>query len=335
MKVIKWNVWRVDAFVRLPGLKLDHCPPIRECIHWGPQHVDLHTQEMLRRCYYRSSWTTDFDAYIEALNNGDEVLFWGEPSLGSCVNILWVLDTLATRGANLRNAFLVLSPVTTPRAQDDPAGLLEAITARVPVEEVLQPLIALRRHLASDSDTVCADLSALPPTVRDWAAVTDLMEDFLPDEHGLDLVDRLLLDSLADGFKRRRPWCNATQPIGAVLSTLHDPPASGRHDVGDLHVWERLLELAGFLNPLEGGYDSLVELFIGDPDGDEQIVPRCSEARIAVLGHRVRAGEADALRDGHLVRWVGGRMISSDRPLRRSSARSPATPAGRRSPSPT
>lgn len=76
MKVIRYGEWRVDALVRLPGLKLDHCSPIREALDWGPQDSDFETQEKLRCTYYRSKWFTDFDAYIEALESGDEVLFW-------------------------------------------------------------------------------------------------------------------------------------------------------------------------------------------------------------------------------------------------------------------
>jgi hypothetical protein len=321
-KVIKWGDCAVDAYAHVAGLKLEHCPPIWEALHWGPQHRDLKTQQMLRCSYFRSNRATDFDAYVEALESGDEVLFWCEPSLGSCLHILWVLETLAARGADLPNGSLALSPVCTLE-KGDPKLIQEAIAARISVHEVLQPLIEVRRHLASDSEVVRADVSRLPPAVRDWAAVTDLLEDFLPDERGLDLVDGLLLDALADGPPRRRTWRKAIFPIGVVISRLEDPPASGRHDIGSGFLWERLLELGGVLDPLGAplaARDRLIEICFGDPDGDLQVVPRCTEVRIGLLGKRVRAGEADALIDGRLIRWVGGRMISSERPLRRMSA---------------
>lgn len=63
----------------------------------------------------------------------------------------------------------------------------------------------------------------------------------------------------------------------------------------------------------------------GSPDGvlararfraDDQT--REARFQITPLGARVRAGEEDALALGWFQRWIGGRFVSRERPLRRA-----------------
>jgi hypothetical protein len=325
IKIIRWGAWFVGAYGRLPVLELDHCPPILEDIHWGPQHVDLPTQDLLRRSFHRGAYDrlTDFECYLEALRSGDEVIFWCDPSLGSCLAILWVLDTLSGRGADWRNAYLLLS--AEMRVPQEPNLTRQAFEARIAVAETLQPLIAIRRHLASDSEVVRADLSRLPPPVRDWVAISNRLEEFLPDERGLDLVDQRILDALMEGSGRRRNWFLAASVIGSVLDSLEADDLKMSCDIGSGHVWDRLLELADVLAPWRRGpyQRELIEIQFG-----EELAPRFTHVRIGQIGKKVRAGQLDALQHCGLARWVGGRLICRERPLRRSTMTSAHGSAG-------
>ena len=82
---------------------------------------------------------------------------------------------------------------------------------------------------------------------------------------------------------------------------------------------ERLLALSGSglfaLSSPEGPVETLAQTR-SRPDGDV----RKSHFRITPLGSRVRAGEEDALARGLFHRWVGGRLISTQRQIRRKSS---------------
>ena len=109
-------------------------------------------------------------------------------------------------------------------------------------------------------------------------------------------------------------WFLASSVVSTVVLGLHDSfPLYG---IGDRLIWGRLLELADVLSPwaLKHG---LVEIRFG-----EELEPRFTEVRIGLMGQRVRAGEVDALAECGLERWVGGRLVSRDRPLRRPRERS-------------
>jgi hypothetical protein len=315
-RVIRWSSSRVSAPRNFDGFRLHYCPPIQDVLHWGPQHVDLATQRLLRRCYHRGLLDdeTDFAAYVQALEGPDEVLFWGEPSLGSCLAILWTLDVLYSSGAKLERASLALLPVRADNLRSDLEAVHQIICGRIPVQEVLEPLLAVRRHLASDSDQVRADLSRLPPNVRDWAAVSNLMEEFLPDHRGLDIIDSLILDALTNGGGRRC-WLHAVEVLGEVLRKLHqdpeDPHYARGHDIGDLWLWDRLLELNGALHP-PWRAKPLVEARC-----EGALRPHSTWFRLGLRGQRVGAGQGDALTNCGLERWVGGRLVTAKRPLRR------------------
>src|SRR5262249_23591755 len=78
------------------------CPSLSDWLEVGPQHVDLTLQTQLRERYFRDSDMSPcqrrdlecLDAYAQALATGEEVAFWCDPQLKSCLAILWALDAL-------------------------------------------------------------------------------------------------------------------------------------------------------------------------------------------------------------------------------------------------
>jgi hypothetical protein len=311
-KVIKWGQIRIATIHPVPDLKLEYCPFLHDPLDWGPQHVDLATQHLMRCCYF--GWSLEayheFDQCCQAVESGDEVVFWADPELRSCLAILWALESLVARGSDLRKAYLVLSPGNSRLERLHPDAIHQAFAERIPVPAALAPLIAVRRHLASDSDMVRADLSSLPSPVREWVAVTDRLEDFLPDERGLDIMDGILLDELWEERQRGREW------PAAVWVTCQSGPYPTSHELDDQRLWKRLLELSGA--PAHGDEldprRHLVQVrFPGRATFQE------AEFRITALGCRAREGVIDALPYCGFIRWVGGRPVSYGRPLRRSS----------------
>src|ERR1051326_4882476 len=182
------------------GLPLVYGPRLLDPLDWGPQHVDLDLQVLLRRCYHRHAARDDTEAVAactEALSQGADLVFWGHPDLASALSILWAVDWLHRRGADLQHAHLVLDarlPTECPgRSIEELHSLLEA---RVPVADCLTRLLQIRRHLASDSGPVERDLRGLPEPLRAWAVVTGRLADCLPDARGLDFLDSMILDLL-------------------------------------------------------------------------------------------------------------------------------------------
>jgi hypothetical protein len=315
--VIKWG--DPDLFFEMgllgagPGdmqhLGIKMLPALSDWLEIGPQHVDLSQQAQLREAFFSDTDRQQaahhdlkcLDAYEQALAGGESVIFWCSPHLGSCLGVLWALDALHQRGVDFRHASFLLWP-NTPGEPLIEVETRPAFEQLVPVPEVLEPLITVRRHLASDSDIVEADLSDLPPRMREWVAVTNYMTDYLPDERGLDVPDAHLLNLLT------ADW----QSGSANLSRFPSPREPGW---GVLYT-ERLLALSGsglfaLHHPEEPG-ETLVQ---ARARRDGKILK--SHFRITPLGSRVRAGEEDALARGLFHRWVGGRLISNKRPIRR------------------
>jgi hypothetical protein len=299
-----------DDFERL-GIRF--LSPLSDWLEVGPQHVDLTRQAKLRKEYFPSTECQEaiqnderrVEACTQTLASGERVLFWSGPRLGSCLAVLWVLDALHQRGADLRNASLLFWPTTPGESPTEP-DTRRAFEQLVPVPEVLEPLIDVRRHVASDSDVVQADLSALPPQVRDWAAVTDYLADYLPDERGLDVPDSHLLNLLTE------EW----QSMSALASRFPHPREPGW---GVLYR-DRLIELSGHDPATRGSAPDPAPTLVAvrrRRDGDVWRSP----FRITPLGSRVRAGEEDALALGLFRRWVGGRLVAKERPLRRPARR--------------
>jgi len=311
----RWDSGRPSDFEPL-GIRL--CPSHRDWLEVGPQHVDLSRQAELREQYfcateYEGTASGDLarlDMHAQALATGEPVVFWCDPVLGSCLSILWALDALHQRGADLSHASLLLWPLPDSSSPSEPETR-RAFEQLVPVPAVLEPLIAIRRHVASDSEDLEVDLSSLPPPVREWAALTRYMEDYLPDERGLDVPDSHALNFL------KEEWQSGSQ----IVTRFPRPREAG----WGVMSGDRLREMCGGA-PLDRDD-------FGSPDGilaqararkgDHDMSARF---RITPLGSRVRAGEEDALARGWFCRWVGGRWITKDRPLRRPPRRPAAGP---------
>jgi hypothetical protein len=317
----RWVIWwravslyfHLGAGFNQPGdlepLGMRACPPLIDWLHCGPQNVDLSVQARLRDEYWQvreESYDPEgtdrksLDSYARALASGNKVIFWCNPELGSCLGILWALDALHQRGADFRNAALLLWPAAGAEWIGEPEAR-RAFEQLIPVREVLEPLIAVRRHIASDSDTVEADLSTLPPSVREWAAVTNHMVDYLPDERGLDVPDGHLLNLLTEEWQSGRSF----------VPRFPHPREPGWGLLWD----ERLLELSDSGPSTDGASKAGSRLV--EAAHDSYDFAAHGRFRITELGRRVRAGEEDALAHVPLRRWVGGRLITNARPLRR------------------
>lgn len=315
MKVVKWSEQRIGIGREPADLGLEYLSILRDPLDWGPQHPDLKTQHLMRCCYF--GWPLiayqEFDRCAEALMAGDEVVFWCEPVLASCLAVLWALDILVAHRADLGKAYLVLSPARFPAAE----VIRRAFAERVPVIEALESLLAIRRHLASDSEEMRPDVSLLPSPVREWATVTEQLQDFLPDERGLDLIDSLLLDKLADIAPQPVASQPKTWPRAASVVSLYPEP--GGHYFYDDRLWEHILQMSGLLgvrSHLSGApniKDVLIQVWF---EGEPTLAH--TRLRITPLGKRVREGKEDWLPRCSFTRWVGGRQVSQWRPLRRS-----------------
>jgi hypothetical protein len=152
--------------------------------------------------------------------------------------------------------------------------------------------------------------------VQDWVAVTDRLVDFLPDGRGLDLLDEILLDRLAEEKEAGEEWPTAAAVLGRA-----DHHSLG-HSLRTERLWERLLELSGYSRMLE----------MWHPDDEHRLVEARFEEdasygkarfRLTPRGRQARSGKLDALPLCSFVRWVGGRQVSRERPLRRSPESAP------------
>src|SRR6266542_5447334 len=99
MKIVTARIGRIELADTQSDLRFDYCMRVRDPLDWGPQHVDLATQEIVRSVYFGWPMVPDqeLDNCCQALESGKEVLFWCEPILVSCLSILWLLETLASR----------------------------------------------------------------------------------------------------------------------------------------------------------------------------------------------------------------------------------------------
>jgi hypothetical protein len=285
---------------------LRYARPFLDALALGPQHVDLPTQALLRHCYhlFRIDDEAAVEEHLQLLNASERLAFWCNQDLSACLAILWALDALATLDADLRNAVLVFRP--SPRWADllSPEEIWPRIGEGIAVPDVLPDLVALRRHLASDSDILLADLDGLPEPIRSWCTVTDRLADFLPDDRGLDLFDSLLLDGLTD------EWQRAVDPITSAC--VGQPQ---EHTSGETFFWRRLLELSdkAVLLRWDQPEEPLCEVAI---DGPAAI--RFARTRITRRGRGVRSGRTDALKHRGFFRWVGGRLLTNERVIRRA-----------------
>src|SRR5207245_2279900 len=101
----------------------------------------------------------------------------------------------------------------------------------------------------------------------------------------------------------------------AVLIACWDLAPDG-HDFGDHQLWQRLIELSGNTPTLARSGASWDDVLI-EARFDGQATWGTTHFRIRPLGLRVRDKRTDALKHCRFHRWVGGRLITNDRSIRR------------------
>jgi hypothetical protein len=308
MKLILWSNNLAMSFHERLGLRREDVilPALSEVLDWGPLHCDPEIQQRLRECYFRQPYkaASVFDKYLGQMPKDDELVFWCERVLPGCLVILWALDHLVSRGAELHRSSLALSPagaITDPVATD---SLCQALSERVPIGETLEPIVAVWRHIASDSYPIAPDLSGIPEPVRGWVAITERMTDHLPDARGLDLVDSIILDALTRSWRR----------AGRVLGECFDRVPRGQY-ISDARFGPRLFELAGHTldwpQVLTRRRQTLVEMCYREEGSGLR-----PSFRLTLLGLQVREGEVPLPEHIPYCNWVGGRMITNASPLR-------------------
>jgi hypothetical protein len=299
-------------FLPIAGEPLGFAPLLTEDLYWGPQHPDLATQRLLRTAHLRSDLRDDDEAIelaIWRLEEGDELVLWGAPLVSNCLSLLWALARLAERTDRLQQVSLVLNPCLPHQTYLSVEELLELWRTRVPVAEFLAPLLEARKHFASDSEAIEADVSALPPAVGEWVSLGNHLAELFPDPRGLDRFDDRLLEHL------NADWQRAIRPVANSL--LHLPDYLGPSAA---QLWQRLIEFSNYeefmseLGENNSGH-RLCRLRFEGP-------ARMTKARVTItgFGEEVRAGQADALAVRYIHRWAGGRLLTRGRLLRRSAS---------------
>ncbi len=280
-----------------------------DVLSWGPQHPDLQVQALMRTAYFREPRGVEYDSetvadLATALDRGEAAAFWCEPCLENCLSVLWALEALTTGGADMRRVRLAITDRLWSVDPLDEAAAREAFTARVSAEEVLEPLLAVRRHLASDTHRIEPDLSILPERVARWAATSRRLSDLLPSARGIDVIDGTIHGALTER------WDRAIDIVGRCGPRL----ASLGHRVGGGRLWERLMELSDHAFDCARAYANPT-LVQADIRGEATWA--ATRFRITPLGLRVRDKRTDALKHRRFCRWVGGRLVTNERPLRR------------------
>lgn len=303
MQLVTWGSWCGDRrwWRDLERVGVTHTIALRDSLFWGPQHIDLQVQALLRTAHQRDPGAVRHDAArieecVTALAGGEEVFFWCEPSLGNCLAVLWALACLAERSAPIERAMLAFGERCWPQWPNDAAEVAAAIACGVPAVAHLEPLVAVRRELASDSETIQVAADDLPPPLAGWLGAANLLAHLLPNRRGLDVLDMLLLGELAE---RWRP------AVEVVADALERMPAG--HSFGDWHCWERLTELSGHDFRVPHAHlsaDPVEARFHGT------MTWAATSFRITARGLRVRDGRADGRAGRRFARWVGGRLIT-------------------------
>lgn len=287
-----------------------YAAPLVDARYWGPHHVDLNLQAQLRRAFMRWESPDEQTAadLATVIRHGDEVVVWAHHEFGSFLAVLWLLDRMTGHGADPSRIRLVIDH-KSPYERHTAEELAAAAEGALPFAEIADPLLRVRREIASDSDSVEIDRSGLPPEVADWAKLAERLQDLLPDSRGVDWFESRLLQQLG------KKWRGGHLVIsGAMMQYRRD------FVFGDVLLWMRLLLMSDHASLLGRSYylDSPLRLCEVRIDGD--VLPGCAKARITRLGAEVRNGKADALENRETCRWVGGRLLTAERPLRHNGS---------------
>jgi hypothetical protein len=296
MSATTWVVQHGRAVVDGP-VPFRYATPLYDVLSVGPHHADARIEKLLRQA---AGMPSDLDLLDEhqPLLDDDDVVLLTERELGSVLAALWWLDALTTRGADVSGVRLAIAP----RWADAPA-VVRMVDDAAPIGDDLAPLLALRRAIAADDDTLSVPLDGLSEPRRAWASVTARIRDLLPDARGLDLFDARLLDHTGG------EWSRAVEVVSRVLGVRDDA-----HRVGDITLWNRIRVLAAELSMDLGPDDDETDTALLEVEVQGPIEMRFARVRRTRFGDEVRAGR-DALQARAFDRWVGGRFLTRERIL--------------------
>jgi hypothetical protein len=269
----------------------------------GPHHRSASTQHAMRCAEGLPSDLPLLDAH-RGLLDGDLVVF-SFHDLGSVLAVLWWIDAMAERGADVSRVRLATapSPAVAPHGQ-------RFASEAIALGDDVPALRALRQAIAADDDVIALPFEPVSEPRRAWAGVSAQLARLLPDGRGLDAFDALLLEGAEDD------WMPVVELIVRALR-----PQTPLTTIGDLILWSRIEEMADE-RPRDdvprSGTTALFELDRGSADGF-----RTARVRLTTLGREVRAGR-DALRLRRFDRWVGGRYLTASRIERAGLRREPA-----------
>lgn len=293
------------------GANVGYSPPLLDDLLWGPQHTELHIQRLMRSTARPGQLNDDraIELCLWLLERNEELVLWGDPQTSSCLSLLCALARFSERTNRFDQISLVVDARLPLQVDGNIETFLDLFNGRLPVRPFLAPLLAARRHFGSDSDPIEANVSELPSAVAEWVSLGNHLADLFPDERGLDRFDDRLLEHLT------ADWQRVSWPVAGAMLRL--PTCLGLP--GDV-LWRRLLELSDheeLQSPLGNsnrGHE-LCWMKITDP-GDLLN----ARVRITPFGAEVRSGQSDALTRRSIHRWIGGRLITRERLLRRSGS---------------
>jgi hypothetical protein len=287
-------------------------PGLADELSVGPHHLDLAVQRLMRQCYQRGGWDDEeaMAAYGSALREGREVVLWCQPDLSSLLSILWAVDWLHTRGAEMARVTLLIDPRW--RWETHTAdGFRELFERRIPAAEFIADLVALRRYIASDNGEFAPDVSRAPEPVRRWLSLAARLADLLPDHRGLDLFDSILLDMLAIKWlrhgRKRLSWGWWEGQASLFTPYVHHYEVY-RHRMIEISDYSPLVPW-DWRRPEPANHLVAVHDVGGDRHRDR------FEVELTRHGRAVRTGKSRRKPEG-VARWIGGRLLDAKWPPR-------------------
>ena len=267
-----------------------------DVLHEGP--VPQTSSDGLRsiRARFLSGWGHDYERVLRSLTDRDarlargagreEVVLWFEHDLYDQLQLLQVLDQLASAAADWRRVHLICG--NEYLGPSPPARLRERFPLRTRVTDDL--LAAAQQAWAAFRAPEPTALAALAnehyPTLPFLApALKRHLEQLPSTSNGLSRSEQQALDTIAAGA--------GTVREAFVESQRHEDPLFLGDDV-----------FADYLEDLSKGASPLVSLA-----GDGPVLDR--EVRLTEAGQQVRTGAADRVRLNGIDRWLGGVHLQS------------------------
>jgi hypothetical protein len=253
--------------------------------------VPLEAEELAQQ--YRAS-----DAVLESWRDWNEVVFWFEHDLFDqllLIRHLWWLTTNAADRAKVNTRFSLINGT-------DYIGLLKP--------EQFGPLFEARRPITAEQIAIGsaaweAFCSGTPTTIQPFAAnhhdslpylapaLRRLLEEFPSSVNGLARSERQILEVLAEGARTPEQTFVASARFEEAIY------------MGDLGFWDTVKRLSGGSHPL-------IALDVQERPG---LLPD-GTLRITDTGRAVLAGRADHVALNGISRWLGGTLLTPERPWR-------------------